>query len=46
MAWGDNQIGQLGNGTLNDSNLPVQVSGLSGVKAVGTGDFHSLAVKR
>src|SRR5438094_920751 len=49
-AWGDNQWGQLGNGTFTNSNVPVQVSGLSGAVAVAGGGLspsvsHSLAVK-
>lgn len=45
-AWGSNQSGQLGNGTSGsgaDSNVPVQVSGLSGVTAVDGGFYHNLA---
>jgi len=45
MAWGDNAVGQLVNGTVNNGELtPVAVSGLSGVIAIGTGASHSLAV--
>jgi alpha-tubulin suppressor-like RCC1 family protein len=41
-AWGDNMFGQLGNGTTNDSNLPVQV--LTSVTGISAGENHSLAV--
>jgi alpha-tubulin suppressor-like RCC1 family protein len=48
VAWGNNGSGQLGNGTTGGgscecSNVLVQVSNLSGVKAVSGGGFHSLA---
>lgn len=47
-AWGYNAFGQLGNGTSNNSAVPVQITGLSGTATVvglvgGVG--HSLAVK-
>ena len=45
-AWGDNSVGQLGQGHLQDSLLPVQVPGLSGVHALAVGDFHTLAMRR
>lgn len=54
MAWGRNDVGQLGIGTttgpetcmseLPCSKAPVQVKGLSGVKAIATGYDHSLAL--
>jgi alpha-tubulin suppressor-like RCC1 family protein len=44
-AWGANWNGQLGNGTFtNFSPLPMQVPGLSGVRDVAGGLYHSLAV--
>lgn len=47
-CWGDNSYGQLGNGTTNDSLVPVAVVGLSNVKslAVGTAYDHMCAVKQ
>jgi IPT/TIG domain/Regulator of chromosome condensation (RCC1) repeat len=45
MAWGENEWGQLGNGTSrNHSDLPVAVSGLTDVTAVAAGTGHSLAL--
>ena len=44
-AWGSNSYGQLGDGTDTDSNVPVQVQGLTGIIAVSAGEAHSLAVK-
>jgi alpha-tubulin suppressor-like RCC1 family protein len=44
-AWGTNQFGQLGTGNFLSSNVPVQVSGLAGVTAIGAGAAFSLAVK-
>jgi len=45
MAWGANEFGELGNGTETfDSDVPVAVSGLSGVTAVAGGGAHSLAL--
>jgi hypothetical protein len=44
-AWGDNEYGELGNGTNTNSNVPVQVSGLTGITAIAGGVVHSIAVK-
>ncbi|MFD7976088.1 hypothetical protein [Streptomyces sp. NPDC059071] len=55
-AWGANDAGQLGNGTTTNSTVPVRVCALGqtapctrfldGVGGIGTGDNHTLAVKR
>ena len=44
-AWGYNEYGELGNGTNSDSNVPVQVLGLTGITAITEGWDHSLALK-
>jgi uncharacterized protein (TIGR03437 family) len=45
-AWGYNGDGELGNGTTSNSELPVEVSGLTGViAAIAAGAAHSLALK-
>ena len=54
MAWGENNLGQLGLGEYTGpescgvyacSKAPVQVPGLTGVVAVAAGDDHSLALR-
>lgn len=42
--WGDNGIGQLGDGTLEDRLAPVKVSGVPAVKAVAVGYSHTVAL--
>lgn len=43
-CWGSNTFGKLGDGSIDDSNRPVQVSGLtSGVRAIAVGADHSCA---
>ena len=44
MAWGNGDYGELGNGTIVNSDVPVQVNGLTGVKQVSAGAIHSLAL--
>jgi alpha-tubulin suppressor-like RCC1 family protein len=54
MAWGENSVGELGDGSSTGPELcgsttpcaktPVQVSGLSGATAIAAGEEHSLAL--
>ena len=46
-AWGDNESGQLGDGTNANSTQPVKVANLSGVEAISGGGApsYSLALK-
>lgn len=46
LAWGDNGSGQLGDGTYDTSNTPVQVGSLGEVRAVRGGCDHSLALRQ
>ncbi len=43
-AWGDNDVGQLGDGTTDFRLTPVPVVGLTNVIAVAAGLVHSLAL--
>jgi hypothetical protein len=42
-CWGDNSLGQLGNGTFASSAVPTPV-GLGPVRAVATGEFNTCAL--
>ncbi len=45
MSWGNNDFGQLGSGSTDNSNKPNVVPGLSGVQAIAAGNLHSIALK-
>ena len=45
VAWGSNDQGQLGNGGISASSLPVAVSVLTGVTAIASGTKHSVALE-
>ena len=45
LDWGNNQFGQLGDGSFINRNSPVSVAGLTGVLAIASGNSHTLAIK-
>lgn len=42
-CWGNNDKGQLGNGTTNTANTPVTVSSLTNAISIGAGSYNSCA---
>ena len=43
-CWGENESGQLGNGSTGDATTPVRVSGVLGATLLTTGGAHTCAV--
>ena len=43
-CWGSNNEGQLGNGTDDDSSVPVSVADIIDATAIAAGDLHSCAL--
>lgn len=44
-CWGENDWGQLGDGTRSASSYPVEVQGLTGVTQVAAGQVHTCALR-
>jgi len=44
-TWGWNVWGQLGDGTTTNRTTPMQINGLSGVRAIAGGNSHTIALK-
>lgn len=44
MAWGSNELGELGDGTTEEHDEPVEVKGLSEVVAISAGSAFGLAL--
>jgi alpha-tubulin suppressor-like RCC1 family protein len=45
-AWGENDYGQLGNGTTTDKDFPIRIGSDSDWTSISAGDYHSLALKQ
>jgi alpha-tubulin suppressor-like RCC1 family protein len=43
-CWGENQSGQLGDGTTTESATPVAVSGITDAIAISAGEYHACAL--
>ena len=44
-CWGSNEYGELGDGTRDDSLVPVQVTNITDATAIAAGQFHSCALR-
>jgi len=44
VSWGENEYGELGDGTLEKSDVPVAVSSLTGVKTIGSGTTSTFSL--
>lgn len=43
-CWGNNEVGQLGNGSTTSSVIPVTVSGVGNAIAIAAGQYHTCVV--
>ena len=43
-VWGDNQFGQLDDGSTSDRHAPILLNTVGNVKAIAAGGSHSLAM--
>src|SRR4030067_2868229 len=46
LAWGDNQYGQLGDGTFIDSSIPIRAGVFVDVVEVSGGTFHTIILRK
>lgn len=44
FAWGDNEVGQIGDGTISNKRTPVQVENLKSIMSISAGGAHSTAL--
>ncbi|MDI6050789.1 kelch repeat-containing protein [Flavobacterium sp. XS2P24] len=44
-AWGNNAMGQLGDGTYANRNKPLQIGTAKNWKSIATGAYHTMAIK-
>lgn len=44
-TWGDNLLGQLGDGSITSNSVPSRVAGLTQFKAAGAGYSHTVALR-
>jgi len=45
-CWGENDYGQLGDGTTTDNSTPPTSDVLTGVQAIAAGNFHTCALMK
>jgi alpha-tubulin suppressor-like RCC1 family protein len=44
-AWGQNNLGQFGNGTLASTSSPIQIGALTNWNQVAAGNYYTIAIK-
>ena len=43
-SWGNNEYGQLGHGDTEDRKVPTLIDGLTKIKKIYCGGFHTMAI--